>query len=94
MMKNYETLSLFTKEELIDLIEIYSKNWLALDGVWFQSVERKFGMDEAMFHDKEAWKLFTVIEARRIKGFLKLPEQAGLEGLAKALTLRLYANNN
>ena len=85
MMKNYETLSLFTKEELIDLIEIYSKNWLALDGVWFQSVERKFGMDEAMFHD---------IEARRIKEFLKLPEQAGLEGLAKALTLRLYANLN
>lgn len=94
MMKNYETLSLFTKEELIDLIEIYSKNWLALDGVWFQSVERKFGMDEAMFHDREAWKIFTVIEARRIKEFLKLPEQAGLEGLAKALTLRLYANLN
>ena len=88
MMKNYETLSLFTKEELIDLIEIYSKNWLALDGVWFQSIERKFGMDEAMFHDREAWKIFTVIEARRIKEFLKLPEQAGLEGLAKALTLR------
>lgn len=94
MMKNYETLSLFTKEELIDLIEIYSKNWLALDGVWFQSVERKFGMDEAMFHDREAWKIFTVIEARRIKEFLKLSEQAGLEGLAKALTLRLYANLN
>ena len=32
------------KEELIKLIEIYSKNWLAMDGVWFQSVERKFGM--------------------------------------------------
>ena len=67
-------------------------NWLAMDGVWFQSVERELGMDEAMHHDTEAWKLFTVIEAKRIKEFLKLPEQAGLEGLARALSLRFYAN--
>ena len=32
-------LEAYTKEELIDLIEIYSKNWLAMDGVWFQSIE-------------------------------------------------------
>lgn len=83
-----------TKEQLIALIGVYSKNWLALDGVWFQSVERKFGMDEAMYHDAEAWRAFTVIEARRIKQFLGLPEQAGLEGLAKALSFRLYANIN
>ncbi|HIQ58470.1 MAG TPA: hypothetical protein IAB22_03380 [Candidatus Merdivicinus intestinavium] len=92
--KNYDTLNSFTKDELIDLIGIYSKNWLAMDGVWFQSVERKFGMDEAMFHDAEAWKRFTVIEARRIKEFLGLPEQAGLEGLARALPLRFYGNLN
>lgn len=93
-MKNDEILSKYTKEQLIELIEIYSKNWLALDGVWFQSVEKKLGMDEAMYHDAEAWKRFTVIEAKRIKEFLKLPEQAGLEGLAQALRLRFYANLN
>ena len=32
-------LEAYTKEELIDLIEIYSKNRLAMDGVWFQSIE-------------------------------------------------------
>jgi CTP:phosphocholine cytidylyltransferase-like protein len=48
-MKN-ENLLQYTKEELIDLIEIYSKNQLAMDGVWFQSVEQKCGMDEAMLH--------------------------------------------
>ena len=47
-----------------------------------------------MFHDGEAWKRFTVIEARRIKEFLHLPDRAGLEGLAKALSLRFYANLN
>lgn len=87
-------LAALSKTELIDLIEIYSKNWLAMDGVWFQSIERKFGMEEAMYHDGEAWRQFTEIEARRIKEFLKLPEQAGLEGLKRALSLRFYANLN
>lgn len=93
-MKNYNNLKSLSKDELIELIGIYSKNWLAMDGVWFQSVERKSGMDEAMFHDAEAWRIFTRIEARRIKRFLQLPDEPGLEGLAKALALRFYANIN
>ena len=93
-MTNFENLSQYSKEELIKLIEIYSKNWLAMDGVWFQSVEQKLGMDEAMFHDAEAWRRFTVIEAKKIKEFLKLEEHPGLDGLAKALSLRFYANIN
>ena len=94
MNNNYEVLSAYSKDELIELIEIYSKNWLAHDGVWFQSIEQKLGMDEAMEHDINAWTKFTVIEAKKIKDFLRLPERAGLEGLAKALSLRLYANIN
>jgi len=83
-----------TREQLLELIEIYSKNWLAHDGVWFQSIERALGMDEAMRHDIGAWTPFTKIEAKRIKEFLKLPEKAGLEGLEKALQFRFYANLN
>lgn len=83
-----------TKEELIELIEIYSKNWLAMDGLWFQSIERENGMDSAMHHDEAVWRNFTVIEAKRIKKFLNLPEHAGIEGLKQALQLRLYANLN
>ncbi len=92
-MKN-EFLSALTKEQLLDLIEVYAKNWLALDGVWFQSIEDKLGMDEAMEHDARAWERFTAIEARRIKQFLNLPEYAGLAGLRDALRLRFYANIN
>ena len=83
-----------SREELIQLIRIYSKNWLAMDGAWFQAVEKSRGMDEAMLMDVEAWKVFTVAEARRIKKFLNLPEQAGLDGLAKALKIRFYGNIN
>ena len=87
-------LNSLSKEELCQLITLYSKNWLAMDGVWFQSIEEKFGMDEAMFHDARAWERFTRIEATRIKTFLRLPEYAGIEGLRRALPLRFYANLN
>lgn len=93
MSKNKELENL-SREQLTELIDIYSKNWLAMDGVWFQSIESKLGMDAAMEHDAEAWRRFTVIEAKRIKDFLGLPEQAGLEGLKKALSFRFYANLN
>ena len=93
-MEDKKILDTLSREELIELIGIYSKNWLAMDGFWFQSVERKFGMDEAMFHDVEIWKRFTVTEARRIKAFLGLEDHPGLEGLAKALQLRFYGNIN
>lgn len=87
-----EALNNLSKEQLIRLIEDYSKNQIAMDGVWFQSIESKFGMDEAMYHDGEAWRRYTVIEARRIKEFLGLPDNSGLEGLKAALQLRFYAN--
>ena len=49
-----ETIRSMTKEQLLELMEIDAKDSVALDGVWFQSIERKFGMDEAMYHDQEA----------------------------------------
>ena len=92
--KNFEKLSRYSKEELIELIEMGAKNWIAMDGVWFQSVEKKCGMEEAIYHDEEAWRRFTVIEAKRIKEFLSLCEHPGIDGLKKALELRLWASMN
>ncbi len=88
------TLRKMKKEDLLKIIDIYSKNWLALDGVWFQSVEQKLGMDEAIEHDENAWRKFTVIEAGRIKDFLHLSDRPGIEGLKQALKLRIYSNIN
>lgn len=81
-------------DELKALVKIYARNIYALDGVWFQSVERSEGMDEAMHHDREAWRRFTVTEARRIKNFLGLAERPGLDGLEKALSIRFSALAN
>ena len=91
-MRPGEALEHLSREQLLELITAYSRNWLAMDGVWFQSIERKFGMDEAMYHDIQAWQRFTVTEARRIKKFLDLPDRPGLPGLKAALGLRFMAN--
>lgn len=88
MNREIENLS---KEELLKLISVYGKNWLAIDGVWFQSAEKKYGMDEAMELDKDAWNIYATAEAASLKKYLGLPMQAGIEGLKKALSFRIYA---
>ena len=62
-MSHNKALDHLSREQLIELLEIYSKNCLAAYGIWFQSVERKLGMDEAMHHDVGIWKKFTLIES-------------------------------
>ncbi len=86
-----ETLGALTRAELVELVRMFGKNLVAMDGVWFQSVEQKDGMEAAMAHDRAAWDRFSRIEARRIKQFLHLPENSGLEGLRRALPLRYNA---
>lgn len=80
-----------SKEQAMELLADFAKRWLAHDGLWFQSIEKKQGMEEAIFHDTEAWRKFTVIEAKRIIEFLHLPENGGLGSLERALNFRLYA---
>lgn len=89
-----ERLKELTREQLIELLFIDAKNLIAMDGVWFQSVEKTSGMDKAMYHDEEAWKRYTRSEARRIKKFLGLSEHPGLEGLSKALSYRMVDRAN
>lgn len=93
-MLNKEELNELSREQLIELLLIDSKNVIAMDGVWFQSIEKEMGMDCAMHHDEEAWKLYTRSEARRIKKFLGLSEHPGLEGLARALSYRMVDRAN
>ncbi len=73
------------------MLSDFAKNWLAHDGLWFQAVEKQFGIDKAIELDREAWEKFTVIEAKRIMARHQIPENGGLERLKKALGLRLYA---
>jgi len=77
-------------EELTDA----AKNWLAIDGLWFQAVEQAYGMDAAIAMDCDVWKEFAAIEARRIRKRLNLPEQGGLDALEIAFKNRLFTHVN
>jgi len=89
-----EELLKFSKEELINYIEDISKNWLAIDGTWFQAVEKKYGMEEAIDLDTASWNIFTVVEANRIMQRFNIPKNGGIPALIKALKFRVYANLN
>jgi hypothetical protein len=93
-MPDREILRQHTKEELIDLLEIAAKNWLAHDGLWFLAAEDAFDMETAIELDKRAWERFTVIEAKRIMRFLGIEPTAGVSALKRALQYRLYARIN
>ena len=83
-----------SREQLIGMLDDFAKNWLAHDGLWFQAVEQKFGLDAAMELDRRAWERFTVIEAERIMKRHNIARESGLEGLRKALNFRLYSRLN
>ena len=83
-----------SKEELIAIIMDDAKNWLAHDGLWFQAVDQKYGMDIAIDIDREAWRGFTVVEAKRIMSRLGLEPGGGIPALVECLNHRLYARLN
>jgi len=90
-MSNLDHLS---REQLVGMLDDFAKNWLAHDGLWFQAIEAKHGMDLAIECDREAWSRFSAIEAKRIMKRHNIKPNSGLEGLKKALNFRLYARLN
>ncbi len=84
----------FSKEELLEIITDAAKLWLAHDGLWFQAVERAYGMEAAIEMDRQAWEHFTVIEAKRIMNRLNIEPGGGITALIQALNFRLYAHIN
>jgi hypothetical protein len=83
-----------SREDLIDLADTLATNWLANDGIWFQSVEFSSGMNDAKRCNDSCWAHFSPFEAWSIKRLLELPAQPGLEGLKTALQFRLYSRIN
>jgi hypothetical protein len=82
------------REELLKIIDMYAKNWLAIDGTWFLAAEQRYDIDTAITLDTESWRKFSPIEAKRIMKEFGVPPNSGLEGLKKALQYRVYARLN
>jgi hypothetical protein len=89
-----EALLKLPREKLVELTGEIGKNWLAMDGLWFQAVEKAYGMNDAKRCNDSCWGRYSQVEARLIKKFLGLPEKAGIDGLKRALAFRMYAQIN
>ena len=78
------------REDLIKLLQVFAKNWLAHDGCWFLSVEEDLDTEAAIKYDREAWRKFAPIEARRIMEARNIAAGGGLPALSEALKFRMY----
>ncbi len=83
-----------SREDLLKLLDVYAKNWLAHDGSWFLALEEAFGTDVAVEMDRRAWERFAAAEAQRIMRTFEIAPGGGLRALEQALQLRLYARVN
>ena len=65
-------------------VNVYSRNWLALDGLWFQSVERESGMDAAMRGGSERARLALDVLKTHVLRYIGAyaMELGGLDALA------------
>ena len=83
----------FNTKDLINLLTEMSKNWVACDGIWFQTIEN--GYDYEMFTTKRIndtnWVRFSPIEAKMIMRRFNIPENGGLAALKESLKYRQYA---
>lgn len=79
--------------ELAELANEMSKNWVACDGFWFQTIENNY--DYEMFTTKRIndsnWVRFSSIEANQIMRRYNIPKNGGLASLKTALSHRQYA---
>ena len=89
-----DSIEALSREDLIKLVRMYARNWLAHDGCWFLAAEERYGLETAMELDARSWERFAPAEARRIMKEFEIPANGGLEALKRALELRLYAAIN
>ena len=80
-----------SRDMLLEVLGDFAANWLAHDGLWFLAAEKERGLEEAVLVDREVWREFSPLEARRIMKRHGLAPGGGLAALKSALGLRMYA---
>jgi len=62
------------EEKLIEVMMFNNRNVWRVDGLYFLGIEREFGTDAAAAIDAHVWNIMGTLEARTLKGILKLKE--------------------
>lgn len=84
---NVDEYQKLSKDQLIELVQMYGRLALALDGFWFLGVEGRQGIEKAIEVDEEVWKEFGKREAKRLKTFLRKDVVSKLEEICRIYLL-------
>ncbi len=75
-----------SRQTLIKLARVYSRNWQTLDGNWFSVVEAECGLETAARLDLVNWEKQSVLEAKRLVSALEI-EIGSLDATLRVLSL-------
>ncbi len=78
-------LSKLDKDKLLDLFFIQIKNIWRVDGLYFQGIEKNFGVNNATEIDKNTWEVLAKIEAKDLKNLFDYSSVNNIESLMKLL---------
>ena len=67
------------------LVEVCSRSLNTIDGLWFLSIEHKYGFDAALELDIEVWRRFSLIHSRRLVKNFALKEDSPIRAFIKLL---------
>ena len=67
------------------MVELCSKSFLTVDGLWFTLVEEKYGLDVALDMDEEACRRFWLIHGRRLLKTLAIKGDNPIQTLVSML---------
>jgi len=76
----------FSKDVLVKLLEQLNKNYLGLDGLWFQRAIKGVGLDEATVWSRDNWVTQCGIEMARIRELMNI-QGDDVEALFKGIQL-------
>ena len=74
----------FDRDNLINILRLYSRLFLALDGFWFLAARDKYGYDAAMEIEIDTWLSYFPYEAKKIRKEIGIKEN-GVVDLITAL---------
>ena len=76
----------FSRESLLDLLRLYSKIYMGVDGFWYLTVMEKYGNDEALDCDVKVWEQAARYEMKNVSRQMNI-QGNDAEAFMKALQL-------
>lgn len=90
---NIDEYQKLTKDQLIELVQLYGRLALAIDGSWFLEVEKLHDLDKAIQLDEDVWRRCGRSDGRLLMRFLGIEAATSLEDICRLYLLTPVLGN-